>query len=285
VTTIEQLLQSAAHRLGSIDIPTPRLDAEVLLADILGRPRLEILIDRKQPVAEQDIARFEAFLAQRLDHRPVSQILGHREFWSLDFEVTPAVLTPRPDSETLVAVVVERAGFLQRPLDLLEIGVGSGCLLASILVECPLLTGVGVDISGDALDVAQRNCDHHGLSERVTLLQSDVFDAVDDGRRFDIILSNPPYIRSSDISQLDPDVARFEPLTALDGGVDGLDFYRRIIKEAPLYLKLEGLLAFEIGHDQGLDVCNLFSAQWGDVEILQDLESRDRVVLGRLMQK
>lgn len=280
--TIEQLLQDAARRLGSIDIPTPRLDAEVLLAEILGRPRLEILIDRKQPVAERDIQAFEAYLTQRLDHRPVSQILGHKEFWSLDFEVTPAVLTPRPDSETLVAAVVERAGVLKKPLQLLEIGVGSGCLIASILVECSLLTGVGVDISSDALDVARRNSERHGLSDRLTLLQSDVFDALDEDSGFDIILSNPPYIPSADISQLDPDVARYEPLTALDGGMDGLDFYRRIIKEAPLYLKTEGLLAFEIGHDQGPDVCDLFGPQWRDVEILQDLESRDRVVLARL---
>lgn len=282
MTSIEQLLKDAAKRLAAKAVATPRLDAEVLLAEVLGRPRLDILVDRKAPVSAEHREVFEAFLAQRLDYRPVSQILGHKEFWSLDFEVTPAVLTPRPDSETLVAAIIERARSQPEPLDILEIGVGSGCLLISILTECLQAKAIGVDISAEALQVAQRNMDRYDVSSRMKVLESDCFEKLGVDQRFDIILSNPPYIESAEIAHLDPDVARFEPLTALDGGVDGMDFYRRIIKEAPLYLKANGLLAFEIGHDQKASILALFGTEWRDIEVLQDLEGRDRVVLSRL---
>lgn len=282
---VEDALRLAAQKLEEAAVATPRLDAEVLMAHVFGRPRLDMLIDRQNPLSDEHLKSFEALLEQRLERRPLSHILGTKEFWSLDFDVTPAVLTPRPDSEILVAAIVERLKASKPDANLLELGVGSGCLLISILYESSLASGVGVDISAEALAVAEKNMIRHGIQNRMELIAGDLFEPLDGQAQFDVILSNPPYIESSAIAELDPEVRRFEPLTALDGGPDGLDFYRRIIKEAPLYLKLNGLLALEIGYNQAASVSRLFGPPWQKTEVLQDLEGRDRVVISTLKAK
>jgi release factor glutamine methyltransferase len=282
---VEDALSMAAQKLEEAAVVTPRLDAEVLMAHVLGKPRLDMLIDRHAVLSEEHLQSFESLLAQRLERRPLSHILGIKEFWSLDFEVTPAVLTPRPDSEILVAAIVERLKSSKQDAKILELGVGSGCLLISILHECTLASGMGVDISSEALAVAKRNMIRHELQARMELCAGDLFEPLDSTAQFDLILSNPPYIESSAIAELDPEVSRFEPLTALDGGPDGLDFYRRIIKEAPLYLEIDGLLALEIGYDQADRVSHLFGSLWQKAEVLQDMEGRDRVVISTLKAK
>ena len=209
--------------------------------------------------------------------RPISQILGHREFWSLDFEVTEATLDPRPDSETLVAAVLER---MASPARILDLGTGTGCLLLSLLHERPGAWGLGIDRSPAAAAVAARNARRLGLGARAAFAVSD-WDSALSGT-FEAVVSNPPYIPDAEIEGLAPEVAWHEPRSALAGGVDGLDAYRRIARVLPSLLAPGGLAALEVGAGQAPDVARLLAAE-GLVEIAtaHDLASVERVVLAK----
>lgn len=235
------LLRAAAATLPG---ETPRLDAELLLAHVLGEDRLAMLVGRS-PVPADAVARFEGLLARRRRYEPVAHILGEREFWSLPLRVTPNVLVPRPDSETLIAEALRHfAG--RPPVRVLDLGTGSGALLLAALSEWPAATGVGIDRSAAALAVAAENAARLGLAGRAEFWLGDWADEVEE--RFDLLLCNPPYI--PDGTPLMPDVARYEPAGALFGGPDGLGPYRLLLPEVPRLLAPGGVALFEFGTEQ-----------------------------------
>lgn len=274
------LLRGASEKLAAVGNACARRDAELLLAHIAGvePSRLPLV---SSPISEPQQRQFQAFLERRLAGEPVAHIVGEQAFWSLEFHVTPATLVPRPDTETLVEMGLAAAENIEAPR-ILDIGTGSGCILLSLLHELPDASGVGLDISADALAVAERNAARHGLGGRVDLLESDLLAALPDASWFDLIVSNPPYIPSDDIADLMADVRDHEPLNALDGGADGLDFYRKIAEQAPLYLKAGGMLAVEVGIHQAADVAALWLDQGlASIDIRRDLGGIERVVSGK----
>ncbi|EPX79202.1 peptide chain release factor N(5)-glutamine methyltransferase [Litoreibacter arenae] len=254
-------LATAVVRLHEAGIPDPH--TEVRRLDALAREQGKELAD---------------LVARRATHEPFSHIAGHRAFWNHEFFVNADVLDPRPDTETLVEAA------LSLPFDtVLDLGTGSGCILFSILAERPSTTGTGTDISADALTVAQRNADHIGVADRMTLIKSDWFAEVEG--HFDLITSNPPYITEAAYAELHPTVHRFEPRIALTPGGDGLNPYRVIAAQAADYLTSEGYVLVEIGFDQGDSVQAIFRAQgWRDVACIPDLNGKDRVIRAKAPQ-
>lgn len=259
-------MAEAAARLSG---DTPRLDAELLLAHLLGVDRGTLLLRRLDE--EIDAAAFEALIARRIAGEPVAYITGEREFWSLPFRVTSDVLIPRPDSETIIEAALEAAGPAPRVLDL---GTGSGCLLLAVLSERPGGWGVGVDRSEAAAQVAAGNARRLGLADRTAFLVGDWAAAIDS--RFDIVLSNPPYI--GDDEPLPRDVAAFEPGSALFAGPDGLDDYRRIVPRLPKLLAENGRAHLEIGSTQADLVVALGREAGLSADVRLDLARRPRCV-------
>ena len=260
-------------------IESSSIDADLLLIHAAKIDLNTLLTDVHTPVCENAADVFLKLLEQRRNYTPIQHILGKCEFMSLDFAVTADVLIPRPDTEILVEVVLALAARLPRPLYGLEIGTGSGCISIALAHHAANITMLGVDISLKALRVAEQNRADHGLDSKVELIQSDLFEDVPRGTPFDLIISNPPYIKTSDIGGLGKSVKNYEPYLALDGGMDGLEFYRRIACAAPDYLCEGGSIFLEIGHDQGGDVTSILAAAgFVDIEVVQDLTGKDRVV-------
>lgn len=283
-TTVRVAIGAAMKRLEAAGVDGVALDARLLLAHVLGVERLSLAIDGDRVLPSDAIAAFDALVERRINHEPVSHILGTREFWSLPFIVTPATLAPRPDSETLVAAVLShvRAGQAPPDLSMLDLGVGTGCLILALLHELPDATGFAVDRSEATAMVAHRNARALGLEGRLGLWVGDWDSALDPEKRFAVILSNPPYISDVEYAALAPDVARFEPSGALRGGPDGLAAYRRIIPAAAARLMSGGTLFLEIGAGQKQAVEGLCrGAGLQDVHTIQDLAGRDRVVLAK----
>ncbi|WP_339107415.1 peptide chain release factor N(5)-glutamine methyltransferase [Thioclava sp. GXIMD4216] len=269
------LLREAVTKLREAGIASAAGDARRLLAHALRVSPERLTLALHDPVAEEAQARFARFLAARMDFQPVSQITGARLFWGRKFKVTQDTLDPRPETE----ILVERA--LQQPFrNVLDLGTGTGCILLSCLAEMPKATGVGVDLSPQALAVAQSNADNLGLSERVRLTVSDWFDAVDG--MFDLIVSNPPYIAQDEMAGLARDVLDWEPHSALTPGGDGLSAYAKIARGLLVHLAPGGRILFEIGPTQGAAVCGFLSEIGLDgCRIWPDLDGRDRVVEAR----
>ena len=264
------LLRAAAATLPG---ETPRLDAELLLAHVLGEDRLAMLVGRAGVPAEA-VARFEALLARRRGHEPVAHILGEREFWSLPLRVTPDVLVPRPDSETLIAEALRH--FAGRPPGrVLDLGTGSGALLLAALSEWPGATGLGIDRSEAALAVAQENAERLGLAERALFRLGDWAEGLDG--RFDLLLCNPPYI--PDGTFLMADVARHEPAGALFGGPDGLDPYRLLLPEVARLLAPGGVALFEFGEGQADALLVMAQVHGAAARTAADLAGRPRVLV------
>ncbi len=280
MSRIGDSLRAATAQLRAAGCDSPRLDAVLLLAECLGWSADRVRIDGDLAMPPAAAARFATLLAARMARQPMAQILGRREFWSLEFRVSPAVLDPRPDSETLVAAVLEQCAERAAKLRLLDFGTGSGCLLLSLLHELPQAEGLGIDRSEAALLVARDNAERLGLAERAGFKHGDWGQGL--AGPFDIVLSNPPYIESAAIAGLAPEVAAHEPLGALDGGQDGLDAYRRLIPDAWRLLAPDGLLALEIGQGQQAAVAGLLAAA-GFAGLLEkpDLGGIIRVLLAR----
>ena len=240
-TTIAEALRLGAERLAEV-ADNPRLEARLLLGHVLGLSTADLIRDADRPI---DPTAFDELVTQRADHVPLAYLTGHREFWSLDLAVSSATLVPRPDSETIVEAALREVA---APRLVLDLGTGSGCLLLAVLHERPGAFGVGIDRSVGALAIARSNAARCGLSDRAAFVLGDWAEAIE--ARFDLILSNPPYIPAPDIHGLMPEVALHEPLSALDGGPDGLDAYRRIIPSLPRLLSPVGRAVLEIGIGQ-----------------------------------
>ena len=253
----------------------PRLSA----AQILARP--------ERPLSPEEAESFGRCIARRVAREPVSRILGERDFYGRSFAISPATLDPRPDSETLIAAALELAaseGWLARPLRILDVGTGSGCLLLTLLAELPGALGVGTDTSVAALDVARANAQRLGVADRAQWLAADALEAI--RGPFDILISNPPYIPTQEIAGLDPEVRCFDPPSALDGGDDGLRFFHRLASEACGTLCQMAGSVLEVGHDQADAVAALLAstgsaASAGDIRFYRDVAGKRRCVAAR----
>lgn len=256
---VEKLFRAATARLADAGIPSPDLDASLLLEHATGVTVLTRITEPGRLVPAQKIERFESCIERRLAREPVHRIIGQREFYGLPLRLTAATLVPRPDTETLVDLVLpfarERAA-RTGTCRILDIGTGTGAIALALLSEVPEATATGTDISAEACMVAATNARMNGLGDRFVALRSDWFEAVT--ARHDLIVSNPPYIRRRDIAVLDADVRDYDPMAALDGGEDGLDAYRVLAAGSPPFLADGGAVAVEIGHDQCADVTQLF---------------------------
>lgn len=268
-------------------VETPRLDSDLLLADALGVERLQLFLDPDRPVAGEELARFRQHVQRRARREPVAYILGRRSFWRQEFFITSDVLVPRPETELLVETVLDvfPPDSQQDPFFILELGVGSGAVLCALLLEYPAARGIGVDISAAALGVAEENARRLGCLDRITLLRGDLVQPLCiplyAAYRFQVVVANPPYVTTGELVHLEPEVSRWEPRQALEGGVDGLAVLRRIPGEVKPFLAAGGLLAVEIGETQG-DVVAGFLTEVGlqEVALRLDYGRRPRVVTG-----
>ncbi|MBL8773286.1 MAG: peptide chain release factor N(5)-glutamine methyltransferase [Phenylobacterium sp.] len=277
--TLVQAWSRAKARLEAAGLPGPVIDARLLVEAAAEATRTDIVTDPYRALTEAQETRLDDYLARRERREPVSHILGRKGFWKIMLSVTPDVLTPRPDTETVVEYVLrdfpEHAAWR-----ILDLGVGSGAILLAILAERPAAKGLGVDISEEALAVARDNAAALGLANRVALLRSD-WSAGLEANAFDVVVSNPPYIASEVIETLEPEVRDHEPRVALEGGADGLAHYRILAPEILRVLKPGGRFAVEIGYDQKDAVEALFrEAGAVFVRTIRDLGDRDRVVTG-----
>ena len=276
--TLVSAWTKARRTLEAAGVELPVFDARLLLEAATGVSRLDILTDPHRSIADQDSARLDALVARRAAREPIAYILGRKAFYALDFAVGPAVLTPRPDTEMVVeaALAAVPEDF---PADVLDLGVGSGAILLSILSARPEATGTGIDASPDALVFAESNAAALGLASRATFVHGDWGNGV--LGPFDLVVSNPPYIPSGDIAGLEPEVSIHEPRLALAGGDDGLEAYRRLWPDVARLLKPGGRFCVEIGAGQGPEVSALARAAGLEVEAIKpDLAGIGRVVLG-----
>lgn len=278
MTSLIMARRAAVAILEQAAVPGATQDVAALLAYVLAVDRSELaLISPQIELSAAQESRFDAAIAARAARQPVSQITGTRLFWGRAFTVTPDVLDPRPETEVLIDAALALSF-----ASVLDLGTGSGCILLTLLMERPEARGIGVDLSAPALDVAQRNQQRLAPGANVEWRQGSWFDPV--RGRFDLIVSNPPYIAADEMAGLSPEVRDWEPQMALSPGGDGLQAYRVIAGSAPQYLTPGGWLMVEIGASQGTAVKELFnSAGFSETRILLDLDGRDRVVMGRFL--
>lgn len=252
--TVGAATRALARRLADAGVDEPAVDARLLVATATGLDMAAILAFPERRMAPDAHARLAAFAARRTAREPVSRIVGQRGFYGLDLAVAPATLDPRPDTETVVTAVLDHVrhqGLERAPLRILDLGTGSGAILLALLANLPEATGLGTDISADALAVAAANAKRHGLADRAEFIASDWLASIPQTAcPFDVVVSNPPYIPAAIVATLEPEVRLYDPPAALIGGDDGLDAYRRIVSQAGAVMRSGALIALEIGHDQ-----------------------------------
>lgn len=282
--TYRECYEQGCRTLQAAGIEEAALDARLLLEAVCGTDRNDLLVHGEQPVAPEAEEKYLNWIRQRAEHIPLQQLTGEQGFMGLTFSVNEHVLIPRQDTEILVEEVLKE---LHDGMRVLDMCTGSGCILLSLLHYSNDCEGLGVDLSAEALEVAGRNVLKvltPEKAEHAHFLQSDLFEKVEG--KFEIIVSNPPYIASAEVEKLMPEVRDHEPRMALDGTEDGLYFYRRIIEEAGKYLVSSGMLFFEIGYDQGQAVSELMRTEgYCDVQVVQDYAGLDRVVLGTYCER
>ena len=283
IWTIGRILQWTEQYFQSKGMDTPRLDGEVLLSHVLGKNRIYLYTNYDQPLDQEELDRFRPLVIERAKGHSVASLTGTKDFMGLTFSVNDKVLIPRPDTETLVEYVLHTY-HQQDSIRILDMCTGPGTILLSLLHYLPTATGMGLDISRDALVVAEKNQEAFNLENRSEFHESDMFFYLEkNDELFDVIVSNPPYIRLEDKSILSPDVLN-EPHIVLFGGEDGLDFYRQLAKECVKYLKPYGLVAFEVGYDQAEDVKSLLESvgSYVNISFASDLSGINRVVTARM---
>ncbi len=274
--TLRRVLSWTTDFFQSKGLDSPRLDAELLIADAQGVDRIRLYMDLDKPLLPDELAAIRARVQRRARFEPVAYILGHRGFWSLDLQVDPRVLVPRPDTERLVELALARLKDVEAPV-VVDVGTGSGCVALAIGKERPDATVHAIDRSADALQVATANAAANEVPN-VTFHEGDLLAPVADIGRVDMVVSNPPYIPSAEVERLMPDVRQYEPRGALDGGADGLDLVRRLVDQAAALLPPGGALMMEIGFDQGPAVAALCRARFAEVTVHPDYAGHDRVV-------
>jgi release factor glutamine methyltransferase len=276
---LREVLRHAEALLREAGVDTPELDARLLMGAALGMTREHMLIHATAKLNQAQVTRVLDFIARRVEREPVSRILGRREFWSLDFLLSPATLDPRPDSETVIDEALAGIPDKQAPLSVLDLGTGTGCLLLALLNELPNASGIGVDKSEEAVVTATANARRLGLGQRARFTIGDWGAGLTE--RFDLVISNPPYIPDREIETLAPEVVRFDPVAALAGGPDGLDAYRAITAQLPNLLKHNGKVIFEVGAGQSGDVAALLGAAgFRNIGRRHDLAGVERAVFG-----
>lgn len=277
MSSLAFFLRAATAHLAAAGVDTPELDTRLLVAAGLGCDRLQLLTERERVLTADELKRLNLLIDRRVQREPVARILGLREFWGLPFGLNEATLEPRPDSETLIEVALG----CPKSATILDLGTGTGCLLLALLHEWPEAIGVGTDIAPRAVEQAQANAARLGLEQRATFRVSDWLDSLSE--RFDLIVSNPPYIPSRDIPGLMPEVREHDPMQALDGGADGLAPYRYLIPRLPHHLTPQGHVIFEVGQGQADEVAELLRrAGFIEVRSAKDLGGVERCVAGRL---
>ncbi len=277
---MQDIVSRVAKRLWQVGIENEDYEARVLVAYALGLPSATLYVDAPEHLSFRQGMDIEHYVERRCKREPLSKIIGEKEFWSLPFKVSKATLDPRPDSETLIEAVLEYFPDHLANLRFLDIGTGSGCLLLAALQEFPNSTGVGVDISADALKIAKYNAVALGMTARTTFLEGSWTTPV--AGVFDVILSNPPYIATAEIATLAPEVKEFDPMLALDGGDDGLEAYRQLMPLLGAVLQPQGYVFLEIGYTQQADVTAL--AVEAGLEVIvckQDLAGNPRCIVAR----
>ena len=279
IWTIGKILKWTEEYFAKAGLDTPRLDAEVLLCYVLQKERIHLYVHFDQPLSKDELAQFKGYIKERVLHKPVAYIVGHKDFMGLEFKVTEDTLIPRPDTEILVEAVISRLKTGGEPGVIADIGTGTGAICLSLLNYLTSLKAVTVDISEKALAVAKENAQRLGLSNRIEFFHGDLLEPIKD-RQFTAIISNPPYIPEGDIDTLAADVKDYEPVSALAAGPDGLDCYRRLVTAAGALLVDGGFLAMEIGINQREELEKLAKeSDWGQVEVVKDLAGIDRVVI------
>ena len=255
------------------------IDSEILLSKILNKSREEILTNLDQRINRKNITIFRKFLKRRSQNEPIAYILGEKEFWSKKFDVNKNTLIPRPETELLVDKLTQI--YKDRKIKILDIGTGSGCIIISLLSSLIKSTGIGIDISKEAILVAKKNSYKHNLSKRVRFLNKSLESLF--YKKFDLIVSNPPYIESKDIKNLSNDIKKYEPIMALDGGNDGLDLIKKVIYKSKNILKINGMLALEIGNGQYNKVSQILKLnKFREKSLVRDYKDNIRCIFSAL---
>jgi len=282
--SVAEAVRLVSQSFRTANIESPDVDARLLIGRALHLGRAQLISQSDRLLEAREVNMISSLAGRRLQHEPVARILGRKEFWSLELQVTPAVLVPRPETETLIESALDSGtmrGLRMENLRVLDIGTGSGALLLAMLSELPNATGVGTDISAEAIEVARANAARHSLDARCSFVACNLASGVSGA--FDFILSNPPYIARGEIATLGPEVRNFDPITALDGGNDGLDFYRAIAHDAKALLAPGGRLIVELGAGQAEAVTTLLTrAGWTVTRSRKDLAGIVRALTATL---
>ena len=271
-----ELIQFGSNILREKNILSHTLDSEILLSNILKKSREEILINLDQEINEKNILKFEKLIERRAKKEPIAYILEEKEFWSKKFNINKNTLIPRPETELLVDKLLKI--FRERKISILDLGTGSGCILLSLLSELKNSIGVGIDVSKEAIFVAKINRHRLNLENRAKFFKQSIMSVIN--KKFDLVVSNPPYIERNNIKNLSEDIKRYEPRLALDGGNDGLDFIKKVIYKSKEVLKINGMLALEIGNEQIKKVSKiLFDNNFRIVHLVNDYKDNVRCVI------
>lgn len=281
--TIRRIIEWTTAFLARHESESPRLDAELMLAHALECQRIQLYTNYDQHPTPSERQRMRELVQRRALHEPVSYLVGHREFFGLDFHLTADVLIPRPETELLVLEAIDACRARNERCRIAEVGVGSGCISVALATNLPRATVTATDISRPALAVAKQNTIKHGVADRVNLLEGSCFDPIPADQRFQMIVSNPPYVTDSEYDSLQPEIRLHEPRTALTAGADGLDVIRRLIHEAPQRLVVGGHLMIELDPAQAATARTLMAPDlWSEVRAVKDLNGQERIVRGQL---
>ena len=276
---INELINLGSNKLKFHNVPSYKLDSEILLSKVLGQTREEIILNLNKSVKNKDIFNFKNLIQRRSKKEPIAYIIKEKEFWSLKFEVNRNTLIPRPETELIIDYLSKL--YKDKKINILDVGTGSGCILISLISELKNSRGLGIDISQKALSIASKNANKHHVESKVKFIKRSINDIY--GIKFNLIVSNPPYINKRDIKNLSEDIKKYEPLIALDGGNDGLDLIKKIIYKAKYLLKVNGKLALEISNEQKTKVSKILRKNSFKKEhIIKDYKNNYRYLISSL---
>jgi release factor glutamine methyltransferase len=280
--TIAETLKAASLQLKQAEVPNDILDAQTLLAYTIKQDRTYLIIHFTDQLSEEIIPVYQSFIARRCTGEPLQYITGRQEFFGLEFEVTPAVLIPRPETELIVEETLRLAKNIDAPL-IIDAGTGSGCIAIALARELPNAKILATDISASALEIANKNAIKHGVQNQIQFIHCDLLNGIPKNTKADFIVSNPPYIAPEEIATLQREVRDWEPHNALTDFADGLNFYRRLLTEAVEFLQPEGYLIFEMGYEQAAKISSFVDREfWSEPKILLDLQGIGRTMIVKI---